>query len=54
LSIQSIALSYGVWISQLIIRQNAPPGGGHGNPNDGMPEKRKKLKVEDGIESSWK
>jgi len=35
LSIQSIALSYGIWISQLNIRQAAPDGGGHGNPDDG-------------------
>jgi len=35
LSIQSIALSYGVWISQYLIRQAAPYGGGHGNPTDG-------------------
>jgi len=35
LSIQSIALSYGAWISQTLIRKAAPDGGGHGDPDDG-------------------
>lgn len=32
---QAIALSYGVWISQSIVRRSAADGGGHGNPVDG-------------------
>jgi len=35
LSIQSIALSHGVYLSQKLIRQAAPPGGGHGDRTDG-------------------
>jgi len=35
LSVQSIALSYGMYSSQRRIRQAAPQGGGHGNPTDG-------------------
>ncbi|KAJ8604470.1 hypothetical protein CTAYLR_000948 [Chrysophaeum taylorii] len=35
LSIQAIALTYGTWISQTIVRQSAVDGGGHGNPDEG-------------------
>ena len=35
LSIQTIALAHGVWISQDIARKNAAPGGGHGNDTEG-------------------
>lgn len=35
LSIQSIALSYGAWISQDLIRKAAPEAAGHGNPIQG-------------------
>jgi hypothetical protein len=35
LSIQTIALTHGVWISQDLIRKNAAPGGGHGNDSLG-------------------
>ena len=35
LSIQSIALTFGTYISQDIIRKAAPYGGGHGQKNEG-------------------
>jgi hypothetical protein len=35
LSVQSIALGFGVWVSQDLVRKAAPPGGGHGDPADG-------------------
>jgi len=35
LSIQTVALAHGVWISEDIIRKNAGPGGGHGNEREG-------------------
>lgn len=35
LSVQAIALSYGVWISQSVVRMSAADGGGHGDPNTG-------------------
>lgn len=31
LSVQAIALTYGTWISQSLVRKAAGPGGGHGN-----------------------
>ncbi len=35
LAIQTIALTHGVWISEDIIRKNAPPSGGYGNDTEG-------------------
>jgi len=35
LSIQTIALTQGVWVSQDLIRKAAAPGGGHGNEAEG-------------------
>ena len=35
MSIQAIAMSMGIWMSQATIRQAAPPGGGHGDPVNG-------------------
>lgn len=35
LSVQAIAESYGLWISQTVVRKSAADGGGHGNPTDG-------------------
>lgn len=35
LSIQSIGLTYGIWISQDLIRKSAPKAEGHGNPIEG-------------------
>mmetsp|Transcript_3045 Transcript_3045/g.4652 ORF Transcript_3045/g.4652 Transcript_3045/m.4652 type:complete len:356 (+) Transcript_3045:27-1094(+) len=34
-SIQSIALSYGMWVSQDLVRKAAPAAEGHGNPIEG-------------------
>mmetsp|Transcript_6441 Transcript_6441/g.20125 ORF Transcript_6441/g.20125 Transcript_6441/m.20125 type:complete len:436 (-) Transcript_6441:284-1591(-) len=35
MSVQAIAMSLGAWMSQSVIRQAAPSGGGHGDPLNG-------------------